>query len=466
MSASLPVPPAAAGSLEMTEREWDKLVNLILDGLVVPVLGPELLILPENGEPTRLYDIWGSALAEQMQIARPEGARRWTIYDVANLLSQRKNAGDVAYDIDDVVHRRPWPVPDSLRNLARILDFSLYITTTVDHLMFQAMTEARPGIKVEHIAFTPKGKGKNDDVDLPNRFHNARIPGLYHLFGAASPTDGTFAKTEDDLIEWSWSLLDKGNCAPDSLYDYLQKKTVLLLGCSMPDWLGRFFIYAINGRRDKETINMYYVSQNCEPGLAEYLDRRLAKVVTSISPVEFAVQLCARWQERNNRSVSGPETAPAPAAPQFKSGAVFLSYFSEDRAKVRAIRDQLEAEDIDTWFDEQELPEDPGNRYAEKIGENIRDASFFVPIISREWERAGPKRFVRREWRIAEDAAKERSPEDHYLQPLIIDDTPNGAKFVDGVFQPVQWTRLREGRVPPAFIEKLSRGIRNFRRPR
>jgi hypothetical protein len=45
--------------MEMTEREWDKLVNLVLDGLVVPVLGPELLMVPEDGEPTRLYEIWG-----------------------------------------------------------------------------------------------------------------------------------------------------------------------------------------------------------------------------------------------------------------------------------------------------------------------------------------------------------------------------------------------------------------------
>lgn len=79
MSASLPVQPTASGSMEMTEREWDKLVNLVLEGCVIPVLGPELLVVPENGEATRLYDMWGSALAAQTQIARPEGARRWTI---------------------------------------------------------------------------------------------------------------------------------------------------------------------------------------------------------------------------------------------------------------------------------------------------------------------------------------------------------------------------------------------------
>ena len=450
--------------MEMTEREWDKLVNLILEGIVVPVLGPELLLVPENGEATRLYDMWGSALAAQTQIARPEGARRWTVYDVANLLSQRENAGEVAYDIDDVVRRRAWPIPESLKNLAKIQDFSLYVTTTVDHLMFQAMTEARKDTEVEQIKFTPRGV--KSAVDLPNHFHHDRTPGVYHLFGATSPTDGTFAKTEDDLIEYSWSLLDQ-QYAPENLYDYLQKKTVLLLGCNLPDWLGRFFIHAINGRRNQENINMYYVSLNCEPGLADYLNRRRAKVVTSISPVDFAEQLYTRWQARSQSKTAGAATGSAGPADDFKSGAVFLSYASEDRVKVRAIRDQLEANNIDTWMDERELPADPGNEYLLTIRENIRKAAFFVPIISRALDRSGPgPRFVWREWRMAEDASMERRKEDRYLQPLVIDDTPSGAQFVESPYRDLQWARLRDGRLPPEFIEALSQGIRNYRRPR
>lgn len=463
MSTSLPVQPAS-GSMEMTEREWDKLVNLILEGCVIPVLGPELLVVPENGEATRLYDMWGNALAAQTQITRPEGARRWTLYDAANLLSQRENAGEVAYDIDDVVRRRAWPIPEPLKSLARIQDFSLYITTTVDHLMFQSLTEARPDAAVEQIKFTPRGV--KSAVDLPNHFHHDRLPGVYHLFGATSPTDGTFAKTEDDLIEYSWSLLDQ-QYAPENLYYFLQKKTVLLLGCNLPDWLGRFFIHAINGRRNQENINMYYVSLTCEPGLAEYLNRRRAKVVTSISSVDFVEQLYTRWQARSKSSTSGSAAGSTAPATEFKSGAVFLSYASEDRAKVRAIREQLEANNIDTWMDERELPADPGNDYLQTIRENIKKAAFFVPIISRALDRSGPgPRFVWREWRMAEDASMERRKEDRYLQPLVIDDTPSGAEFVESPYRDLQWTRLRDGRVPPEFVETLSRGIRNYRRPR
>jgi hypothetical protein len=151
--------------------------------------------------------------------------------------------------------------------------------------------------------------------------------------------------------------------------------------------------------------------------------------------------------------------------PEFKAGAVFLSYASEDRAMVRMVRDQLEVNNIDTWMDERELPADPGNEYRQTIHDNIKHASFFVPIISRTLASlVRAPRFLWREWAMAEDAAKDRSKEARYLQPLVIDDTATSAQFVGSPYRDVQWTRLRDGRLPPEFIETLSRGIRDYRR--
>jgi hypothetical protein len=69
----------------MTDREWDKLVNLVLEGCVVPVIG-----------------------AEQVGLAIPKGDDP-TLYDVTNYLSQSQNPNELAYAIDDVVRRRSWP---------------------------------------------------------------------------------------------------------------------------------------------------------------------------------------------------------------------------------------------------------------------------------------------------------------------------------------------------------------------
>ena len=149
-----------------------------------------------------------------------------------------------------------------------------------------------------------------------------------------------------------------------------------------------------------------------------------------------------------------------------KRGAVFLSYVREDRAAAGAIKAQLEAANIDVWMDESGL--EPGDEFQHIIHDNIRAASFFIAIISRNlnpdaWKgRFG--RFFLREWRWAVDTDSERPRESRFLQPLLIDDTPSGAEFVERPFRELQWTSLQDGALPVGFITLLSQGIRRFRR--
>ncbi|MBZ5491577.1 MAG: toll/interleukin-1 receptor domain-containing protein [Acidobacteriia bacterium] len=455
---------------QLTEREWDKLINLILEGCVVPVVGPELLISGEPGQESPLYNLWGRTLADQTGLAVPNGDSASTLYRVTNELSQKENLGDLASDIDSVLRDTRWPVPGALRKLAEILSFSLYVTTSIDHLLKNALEEARASQhqRIEEIIFTPHGAKTR--TDLPGDFTDSHMLGLFYLFGASSKVAGDFAKNEDDMIEYSWSLLDQ-QYAPQRLYDYLQQKAVLLLGCNFPDWLGRFFIHALHGgalpaARHEETINIYYISAHCDAGLADYLKRRRAHVLTEQSPVAFVDELHKRWRSRYKRPDSGePEGKSPDAPPAFKRGAVFLSYASEDRATVREIRDQLEAAHIDTWMDERGL--EPGEEYQRVIRENIEDASFFIAIVSRSLDRTGAKgRFVFREWKWAERASEVRHKDDCFLQAVVIDDTPSSASFVDAPYRDLHWTRLRDGGLPQEFIEVLSRGIRNYRRSR
>ncbi len=466
--------PLAPGASKppLNDREWDKLINIIAEGNVVPVVGPELLLVDSPGGPAFLYDVWGQVLGEQAGLEpRPDGAAP-SLYGVTNQLSQTQNGSDLAYDIDDAVRRRPWPVPESLRQLASVGRFPLMITTTIDHLLRQAFDEARPGkvSNVHEIFFTPRGVKSR--IDLPENFGFGGDRCLFHLFGATASVEGAFAKTEDDLIEFSWSLLDQ-QYAPERLYDYLKQKTVLLLGCNFPDWLGRFFLHALSAARHDAALNIYYVSSGDDPGLHSYLKRRRAKIVLGQSAAAFVSELHRRWLASGHAAPAREEPADTPeaaeaaaAAESFKRGAVFLSYCKEDRDAVAAVRAQLEAANIDTWMDENAL--EPGDEFQRVIHENIRAASFFIAVISRSLDNPNkPSRFVWREWKWAEDINLDRRKDDKFLQPLVIDATPPGASFIDPPFRDLHWTvRGQDGRLTEDFVSFLSQGIRRFRRGR
>ena len=464
----LMAPPNTA--MQFSEREWDRLINMVLEGRVVPIIGPELLSIERNSEAEFLYDTWGRVLAEQAGLQIPTLDGTPLLYRVSNQLSfdQTRSFCDLAVDVDYVIRRQPWPMPAALAKLAQIDSFPLFITTTVDHLLERALQERRPDLirPVRQISFRPGGN--SIEIDLPESFEGDRDMVVFHLFGATSSDPDGFASTEDALIEFSWSLIDR-DYAPRRLYDFLRGKTVLLLGCNFPDWLERFFIHALTTRRPDSKIGIVFVGENREPGLQEFLRRKRARVLSPVSPAAFVDELHRCWQARKVDEPArklGAMDGGDSSTLAIKRGAVFLSYVREDKATVGAIKAQLEAANIDVWMDESGL--EPGDEFQQVIHDNIKEASFFIAIISRNlnpdhW-RGRFGRFFLREWKWAVETDYERPRQGRFLQPLVIDDTSSGAEFVERPFRELHWTPLQEGKLPAGFIELLSQGIRRFRR--
>src|SRR6202047_5326050 len=81
------------------------------------------------------------------------------------------------------------------------------------------------------------------------------------------------------------------------------------------------------------------------------------------------------------------------------TGAVFLSYASQDAEAAQRICDALRAAGIEVWFDQSELR--GGDVWDQKIRHQIRDCALFIPIISANTQ-ARPEGYFRLEWRLAD----------------------------------------------------------------
>jgi TolB-like protein len=143
-----------------------------------------------------------------------------------------------------------------------------------------------------------------------------------------------------------------------------------------------------------------------------------------------------------------------PDAPR-RSPSVFLSYASEDRQSVQAIRDALPSLGLDVWYDESELG--GGEAWDQKIRRQIRDCDFFMPIVSARTE-ARHEGYFRREWRIAVERTLDMADDHVFLVPVVIDDTVGETARVPEKFLTVQWLRLPDGKPTPAF-EALCRRL-------
>ena len=136
------------------------------------------------------------------------------------------------------------------------------------------------------------------------------------------------------------------------------------------------------------------------------------------------------------------------------TGAVFLSYASQDAEAAKRICDALRAAGIEVWFDQSELR--GGDAWDRLIRDRIHDCRLFVAVISANTE-ARDEGYFRREWRLAVDRTHDMSEKKAFLLPVVIDNTPEPVASVPDKFRELQWTRLPAGETPPAFVTRVQR---------
>jgi len=136
------------------------------------------------------------------------------------------------------------------------------------------------------------------------------------------------------------------------------------------------------------------------------------------------------------------------------TGAVFLSYASQDVEAARRICDALRAAGIEVWLDQSELR--GGDAWDRKIRDQIRHCALFIPVISAH-SQARLEGYFRREWKFAVERKRDIADELAFLLPVVIDETSERGAAVPEGFHEVQWTRLPGGAASQEFIQHVSR---------
>ena len=144
--------------------------------------------------------------------------------------------------------------------------------------------------------------------------------------------------------------------------------------------------------------------------------------------------------------------SPKPASTS--TGAVFLSYASQDAEAAQKICDALCAAGIEVWFDRSELR--GGEAWDRQITKQIRECSLFVAVVSSHTDERS-EGYFRREWRAAVERMRDMADDRSFLVPVAIDSTREDSARVPDRFREFQWIRLPKGETPPAAVERIQR---------
>ena len=283
----------------LDDDAWDDLLYFIEERHVIPIIGPELLKVETETGSRLLYDWIAEKLAGKLNVDTARLPQPYTLNDVVCWFLSSHGRREEAYTrVRSILRDANFTPPLSLRQLAQITDFDLFVTTTFDPLLEQAINNERfqGAQSTEVIAYTP-----NRVADLPSEREKLQRPVIYHLLGrlSASPT---YVISDEDTLEFVCALQSE-HLTPEKLFHELEHNHLLFIGSNFTNWLARLFLRMAKRHRLSDPRDVGEVLADNHSGsdgrLMAFLQQVSVRTRIYSGAEKFVDELHRRWTTRH-----------------------------------------------------------------------------------------------------------------------------------------------------------------------
>lgn len=449
------------------DSQWDALLDSIEEGSVLPIVGWGVTTFGADNRP--LAPWLASELAAKLSVAPNQLSPSPTLNEVVSrhLLQhpgQRQKIYTVLPRILDQVNSQPG---ETLKQLAQISGFRLFLTSTPDSLLQTALDivrfDGRAGTKIRD--FSPA----NSSVDLWGPLTQLQQENseswVYHVLGVASRTLDSCVVWDEDLLEFLLALhASLKEARLPHLHAALQPDRnveLLAIGVSYSDWLLRFFMRVMRQTRlTEDHSNNHLVPPTVvDPqNVVLYCGGPAGSVqVLNQAPQDFVAELLSRWQIRHPLLPATASSVPQlNVAEEMPPGAIFISYMREDEMAVRELVARLQAAGCNVWLDLERLQS--GMNFDRRIEDYIRSrCTLFISVISNKTEQTA-EGYAHRERQWARDRCEgiAEAERDSFYHPLLIDDLdPGRIRYEPRLFAAVHRQKFLLGKVDDGYCQRL-----------
>ena len=365
------------------EPLWDKLIQQIIDGNVIPVIGADMLI-DNNVNPHQLLV---DGIANMFRLTSHPHSFSELIYDPDYTKSNKKV--DIYYQVNKFFAANRFPPSRRLQRLLNIRQFPFVITTSFTPIVEQTM-QTIWGDELRVMRFN-NNPSENHDIKSGA---DLRKPTVYYMFGKVGEGVQKYVLTDVDMLDFCSSWLSNDNRArPKNLFSELKDKYLLMLGNNYSDWLFRFIWYSMRKSNMGQGMLAY---DHVDESLINFLER--TETFTKQNPSDVIDQIITRLgkklQENEQVKFDQPE----------ENMDVFISYSRSDKEVAETLYAALTAQGKRVWFDKHNLTS--GGNFMDEIRKAIRTAKYFVPILSENISKEKDQSHVyRNEWDLAIEVA-------------------------------------------------------------
>ncbi len=402
------------------ETDWYSLEQSVKDGNVIPIIGPDALMVEYDNQTVPFYRLVSADLLKSFKV-EPEAEmlqHTWSLHQAVSAILATKCGQGIEQRIRREVSRlvaqySEFVQPaESLRLLASIRAFTLFISLTPDNLLERVMRSVDPASTIRTSTYSPRDASES----LSDLVLRQGERGIFQMLGSCTQVGSGFAIHEEDTLEYLYRFQSDGMRRFITILSELRRRDKLLINCNFPDWLGRSMLRLVNDNRfyAKDTQEFLCPHAN-DTGLHAFLAQYSPNTIGFEGQTDMLIKKLVQISETVQPPL--PKSAAAMSKPNGQGPTIFVSYASENADFVRLITDNLtDLGFSDVWLDRKKLI--GGDDWSDRIGEAIEKCDFFMPIISQEADLQREKIFWG-EWKDAIE--RSRRIKGAFLIPVGID---------------------------------------------
>ena len=371
--------------LSENTRQWDLLITQLMQGNVIPVIGPEFLVDDEKG--SNPHQILIDDLAEAYEVESHPKSFSELLYDKEFDASDRKN---IYAMLGDAFSQPLFKPSQLLKRLLGSKRFPFVITTSFTPVVEDTMREIWGADKLRVMKFT-NDPSHNDDISTRSDINK---PTVYYMFGKVCRSEKKYVVTDYDMLSFCRSWLSSAE-RPQNLAAELQSKYLLIIGNSYSDWLSRFVYFSLKNHIDTQPIGLV-VDPYGEDSFLQFMKRIDAFTLRDAEEVVSKIEnmLTERENEKQQTRFDMP----------LQGTDVFISYSRSDASVVAKLYDTLSSKGLNVWYDRNNISY--GGNFMNEIIAGIKSSKLFLPVMTQNIARQSNEYHpYRTEWKTAIDMA-------------------------------------------------------------
>ena len=406
--------------------------------------------MEHNNQEALLYPLMARKLANSLMVSADNLPEGHELEEVAQRYQAVSDDSTKLYRTLGGVFNELQPIetPKPLRKLAEISKFKLFITTTFDPLMSNALDIERFNGHRQTLVFS---YSPNDKQDLPREFDRLNRPTVFHLMGRITRTPYSYAISKQSNREFLASLESRAEDSPNFLLDKLKTKHILALGTYSTDWIKRFLVRHTRSERHVNiTLEEPRKQQNGIVFFQHYSGG--LRIFQAGNAIDFVEELEHQWNGFN----PNPNTKESSVR-----GAIFVSYAEKDRVTARIIQQALDQSGVDVICERDDALRSDSSDI--KLRNVLSECSLFIPICSSK-SASVKRRFFEPQWIETIRMCQASNPSQRFVLPVHVDNKKPCSKSIPNELSVFKWYILPEGEPDVEFTEMVIELQRNYRK--